>query len=386
MKCRLNQKAKQYIFRLIRLSICKSMKLENPFISSVNPFVALLISLILLLSCSSKERGNTDQHIRLVKTTRVVKTTSEIIKKYPAVIEEAEEVNLAFRVAGLIQKVLVKEGDFVKKGQLIAQMDTRDYEVQKNAIEIQVQQLQGEYKRIEELNNRKSVADNDYEKMLAGKEMAEAKLKNASDQLKDTKLYAPFSGYITKVNFKAGELVNHGTLIATMVDVSMLKVEILVPASMYILKDKIVKIECTQDNIPNQIFPLEFYSDNVKANFNGLYKFYFYHKPAPHTKLAPGMNVSVHVTISNAHNDMLSIPVNSIFQKDGGSYVWVVKGDSLASRKIETNNQVRDGHFGVTEGLQKDEVIVIGGSNLFSEGETVRLMAPESKTNIGNIL
>ncbi len=354
--------------------------------SPVNRFKALLISLILLASCSSKNGGNTTDHVWLVKTTRVIKTSSEIIKKYPGIIEETEEVNLAFRVAGPIHKIVVKEGDFVKKGQLIAQMDARDYEVQKNAIEIQVQQLQAEYKRIEELKNRQSVAANDYEKMLAAKEMAGAKLKNAIDQLNDTRLYAPFSGYITSVNFKAGELVNHGTPIATMLDVSVLKVEILVPASMYIQKDKIVNIECTQENIPDRVFPLELYSDNIKANFNGLYKLYLRHKPAPHTKLAPGMNVSVHLTISNSHHHLLSIPVNSIFQKGEKSYVWIVKENKLQSREIETNNQIREGHIGVTEGLHEDEVVVIGGSNLFSEGETVKVTAPESKTNIGNIL
>ncbi len=173
------------------------MNKRKPTFSQICNFTAVIIYLILLVSCSFKNRRNTNDHIRLVKTTRVVKTASETIKQYPGIVEEAEEVNLAFRVAGPIQRIAVKEGDFVKRGQLIAQMDARDYEVQKNAIEVQVQQLQGEYKRIEELKNRKSVADNDYEKMLAGKEMAEAKLKNASDQLNDTKLYAPFSGYIT---------------------------------------------------------------------------------------------------------------------------------------------------------------------------------------------
>ena len=362
------------------------MNFRKIYFLQIDGLMVLFVSLMLLVSCNSHKGGDTKQHVRLVKTSRVEKMASETIKQYPGIIEEAEEVNLAFRVAGPIQKITIKEGDFVKKGQLIAQMDARDYEIQKNAIEIQVEQLQGEYKRIEELKNRKSVADNDYEKMLAGKEMAEAKLKNANDQLNDTKLYAPFSGYITKVNFKDGELVNHGTPIATMVDVSMLKVEILVPASMYIQKNNIVRVECTQDNIPNELFPLELYSDNVKANLNGLYKFYFYHQPSPNTKLAPGMNVSVQLTISNPNNQLLKIPVNSIFVKEGGSYVWVVKDDRLTSRRIETNNQIRDGYIGITAGLHENEVVVIGGSYIFSEGETVKVMTPESKTNIGNIL
>jgi len=362
------------------------MAFKKTLQQQIPSFIVILIFVFLWASCNPKKNSSGKEYIKLVKTAKVVKTSADEIKLYSGIIEEAEAVNLAFRVAGPIEKIYVKEGDFVKKGQLIAQMDTRDYEVQKTAVEAQVQQLQSEYKRVQELNNRKSVADNDYEKMLAGKQMAEAKLKNANDQLNDTKLHAPFSGYITKIMFDDGELVNHGTPIACMVDVSMLKVEINVPASMYINKDRITKIECTQENIPDQSFELKLYSHNVKANTNGLYKLYLHHKPMPDSKLAPGMNVSVKVTISSTDNEMYSIPINAVFHDNGASYVWVVNNTKVHQRKVETNNIVTNGAIGIISGLFDNEEVVTGGLHLLSEDEIVRIIAPKSETNIGNIL
>jgi len=346
---------------------------------------AFVFALIFVSSCGSNTNNNTEYE-KLVKTA-VAKELSPIKEKFfPAIIEEAQEVNLAFRVAGPIFKVHVKEGQYVKKGQLIAEMDSRDYEVQKSAAEAQALQLKSEFERVEELKNRNSVSENDYEKMKAGKEMAEAKYRNTVDQLNDTKLYAPFSGYITEVMFKNGELVNQGTPIVSIVDVSLLKVEIDVPASMYIKKDAITHIECTQENIQNETFPLTLYSNNIKANNNGLYKLYLYHSPKTGSKLAPGMNVSVNISFKAYEAPIVSIPVTAIFEKDGNSFVWVVNNNVVSSRQIETNNLIINSHIGITKGLKSGEQVITGGLHLLKENETVRLVAPQSKTNIGNLL
>lgn len=345
-----------------------------------------VLGLLFLVSCHSNKPETGENYVKVVKTAAAKKISSDTHKQFPAILEEAEEVNLAFRVAGPIQKIYVKEGDYVKKGQLVAEMDTRDYEVQFNAIEAQVSQLQNEYRRIEELKNRQSVAINDFEKMKAGKEMAEAKLKNAKDMLNDTRLFAPFSGYITKVNFEDGSLVNHGTPVATMIDISQLKVEINVPASLFIQKDKIKTIVCTQNEIPGECFPLTLYSNNIKANNNGLYKFYLYHNPASGSKLVPGMNVLVHITCENEGAGLLSIPSTALFEKENASYVWVVADGKVKSRRVETNNLVNHGNVGIVSGLSENETVVIGGLNLLADDQPVNAIAPASSTNVGNLL
>ena len=355
-------------------------------IKGVLTLVATVFIVTTLNACKSGIGKGDNAYEKLVKTTEVIEVSSIQQKQFPGTIEEAEMLGLSFRVGGLIRKIMVKEGDFVKKGQLIAEMDTRDYEIQKNAIETQVIQLQSEYGRIKELYERESVAENDYEKMKAGKEMAEVKLKNARDQLNDTRLYAPFSGYITRVLHEEGDMVNIGTPIVRLVDVSMLKVEINVPASLYIQRSSITGIYCTQENISGEVFPLTLYADNIKANNNGLYKLYLLHKPSQGSKLAPGMNVSVHVSFAPGESVHMSVPVSAIFEKDEQSYVWVVEENQVHSRKVSVNSLPSGGNIGIIHGLEAGEQVVTGGLNLLSENDTVRILAAKSETNIGGVL
>lgn len=362
------------------------MRITKMNSESVAKLSLVLFCIFAVSSCQLKDKAEVSIPIKLVKTAEALEISQEKVKQFPAIVEEAEEVKLAFRVAGPIYKYYVKEGQFVKKGQLIAKMDKRDYEIQRKAVQIKVDQLQAEYARIEELKNRKSVALNDFEKMKAGKEMAESKLKNATDQLKDTKLRAPFSGYITNIMFDDGEIVNHGTPVATLIDVSILKFKIDIPASLYIKKDKITQIECTQDYLQGEKFPLTMYANNIKGNNNGLYKLYLYYSPQENNQLVPGMNVSVHIHYQENKEKLLSIPTSSLFEKEGETYVWIVKEGVAKTQKVNTNNLVRNGNIGIINGIVKGDRVISGGLNLLSEGDSVRILQTTSNTNVGKLL
>lgn len=355
-------------------------------LKSVVYAIGIATILAVLSSCGSGNGKDSVTYVKLVKTARVQQDSLVDQKQFPATVEENQKINLAFRVAGPIRKIHVREGDYVKKGQLIAEMDARDYEVQKAAIQAQVEQLRSEYARVEQLYQRKSIADNDYEKMKAGKEMAEAKLKNVNDQLNDTRLYAPFLGYVAEVMFDDGALVNHGTPIVTMIDVSKLRVEINVPPSMFLKRDAITKIECTQENIPGKTFALTLDNYSIKANNNGLYAIYLHHKPDANSLLAPGMNVSVKIYYNMPFNSLLSLPANAVFEKDNESYVWLVENNTIHSRKVVLSKQIRDGNLQVSDGLKAGDQVVIGGLNLLSENDTVEVIATPGKSNVGNLL
>jgi len=362
------------------------MNYKNVNQRSVIYAIGIAVILAVLSSCGSGNGKDSDTYVKLVKTARVQQDSLVEQKQFPATVEENQKINLAFRVAGPIKKIHVREGDYVKKGQLIAEMDARDYEVQKAAAQAQVEQLRSEYARVQQLHRRNSVADNDYEKMKAGKEMAEAKLENVNDQLNDTRLYAPFSGYVAEVMFDDGALVNHGTPIATMIDVSKLRVEINVPSSMFLKRDAITKIECTQDDIPGKTFALTLDNYNIKANNNGLYAIYLHHQPDANSPLAPGMNVSVKIYYTTPFNSLLSLPANAVFEKENESYVWLVEDNTVRSKKIVLSKQIRDGNLQVSAGLKAGDQVVIGGLNLLKENDTVEIVAPVSKSNVGNLL
>ena len=66
--------------------------------------------------------------------------------------------------------------------------------------------------------------------------------------------------------------------------------------------------------------------------------------------------------------------------------MWVVNQGMVTSRKVKTNHRLNKGFMGILEGLNEGEQVVVGGLNLLNEGEKVKVVAPASKTNVGNIL
>ena len=82
-----------------------------------------------LLSCGEKGKEDVER-IPYVKVESVDDAVSARILEYPGKTRPSDEVNVSFRVSGPIVSMRVNEGDYVKKGQLIAEMDQRDYNLQ----------------------------------------------------------------------------------------------------------------------------------------------------------------------------------------------------------------------------------------------------------------
>ena len=109
--------------------------------------------------------------------------------QYPGVTEAKEDAELAFKVLGIIEKIYVREGDHVKKGQILARIDIRDYATQLSATESEYRQIKAECERVIAMHEDDAVSDNNYDKARSGLERISAKLKNHRDQLNDCQLY-----------------------------------------------------------------------------------------------------------------------------------------------------------------------------------------------------
>ncbi len=112
---------------------------------------------------------------------------------------------------------------------------------------------------------------------------------------------------------------------------------------------------------------------------------YSIHHPKK-SKLAPGMNISVSISYEARANDILSIPLNAVFEEDDKSYVWIVNDSVVSKQLVETCNIVHKGNVGITAGLKKNQEVVVGGLNLLKENESVKVIPQMSDTNIGNLL
>lgn len=93
----------------------------------------------MLYACS--EPTPKDTAVRNVSLTTPVLLEQIGRKNYPGIVKETHTINLGFKIAGQISHILVKEGDYVKRGQLLARLDDEDYRLGVEALQIQYDQL-----------------------------------------------------------------------------------------------------------------------------------------------------------------------------------------------------------------------------------------------------
>ncbi len=155
--------------------------------------------MLLLLVISSCGNNNEQKEIVVnVKTDTVKVYRSGKSANFPGRIKAGDDINLSFRIAGPIASVNVSAGNYVKKGQVLAQLDRRDYEIQLAATEAEYNQVKDEANRVIALYKREVVTEKDYYKAVHGLEQITAKYDAHKNALADTKLIAPYDGYVQK--------------------------------------------------------------------------------------------------------------------------------------------------------------------------------------------
>lgn len=355
--------------------------------SKMKKIIALLMGLIFTISaCSHKETDRETVQTVKVDTVRVYGEKSSAT--FPGKVKAATDINLAFRISGPIAKVYVDAGSYVKKGQVLAEIDSRDYAVQLSATEAEYKQVKAEAERVIALYEKGSVTPNDYDKAAYGLNQITAKYDAHKNALADTKLCAPFDGYIQKRFFDTGETVGAGMPVISMISTNLPEIEINLPSSDFIRRDQFESFSCTVDIYPGKVFPLELIGIAQKANLNQLYTMRLKIKSDTKQLPAPGMTTMVTVQFKAGEGALLTIPFSALFETDDVSAVWIYNKDTqtVEVRNVKISEILTNGTVVVSEGLNKGEIVVSAGVHVLRESEKVKLLPAVSPTNIGGLL
>lgn len=342
---------------------------------------------ISILACACSDGNDTAIFRRSVYLTQPVQVNGNRTKTYSGIVEAANEINLGFKTAGQVSRICVKEGDYVHKGQLLAELDDTDYRLAVEALQVQYDQLKDETQRTKQLFESKSVSANDYEKTIAGLKQLGVQLQANKNKLNYTRLYAPTDGYVQVVNFSRSEMVDAGTSVFQIMDASRFEVVADIPVGEYQQRRYFTGFYCRATDGKQKI-PMTFLSIVPKADGNQLYRMRLAFTEMSDMKLTAGMNIEVGIDIANnTASPGFILPFSAIFQKEDKAYVWVLRNDStVTQRAVILDNTDVTGHIRVTGGLTGNEQIVRSGSSVLLEGEKVRVIGEPSKTNVGELL
>lgn len=136
---------------------------------------------------------------------------------------------LSFRVGGPVHAFDVQQGQFFRKGQLIAAIDERDFVIQKQRTEALYRQAEVDYTRISSLYAKDNISGMNYEQAKANYERTKADYEAAVNAWEDSRLYAPFDGYVQQAHIERYQDVKPSVPVVTFIDLSRIKVEAYVP-------------------------------------------------------------------------------------------------------------------------------------------------------------
>jgi len=348
---------------------------------------AFLILILFFSSCNEKPDDHHSGPL-LVKVTTPDVHEPYNTKSYPSSVQATTEVRLSFRVAGPVDKVLVEEGDRVKKGDLLARLDPRDYIIQLDATEASYERIKNEARRIKNLYERERVSESDYEKALMALEQIRAKRRAHQNALEDTYLRAPFSGQITHIHFDGHEIIDAGLPVLTLSNPEKYEIVTHLPAKDYLKKHDFLEFFANIPYHPDKEIPLELRSVASMPNLNGLYPAYFLPERIPEETLLPGMSIEVLITYREESNDWFSVPASAIFEKNGQAHVWLLdeENQTVSSLEVEIIKTESSGKTLIKAPLKPEDRIIRAGVHKLNEGQEVDPMDPPSETNVGEML
>ena len=336
-------------------------------------------------SCNSKQQEK--ENTATVRIHTVEGGGSASCSEFPGRVKAAEEVNLAFRVGGTLQQVYVDEGSRIRKGQLIARIDPRDYRIQLEATEAEYLKVKSEAERVIALYADSVTTADAYDKARYGLQQITAKYESAKNQLDYTSVYAPFDGYVQDRLFDPEAVISAGMPVVTVVSGGNPEIEINIPAATYMRRSEIASFTASFDILPDKNIPLQLISFSPKANANQLYTVRLSFPSAVSPRPAPGMNTMVRITFGPTGNSAVAIPSTALFSKDGHSCVWIYKEDgTIEQRRVEVESLHTDGNALVVSGISAGERIVATGVHKLKNQQKVEPMPSVAATNVGGLL
>ena len=336
----------------------------------MNKNYVIVLSFSLFLTACGQKKEDKEAIIRPVKTA-IVESRSEIKKDFSGIVEAVDYVKLAFRVSGQIINLPVIEGEKVKKGQLIAAIDPRDIALQYAADKSAYETAAAQVERNKRLLARQAISLQEYEISLSNYQKAKSAFELSSNNMRDTKLTAPFDGSIE-------------TRFVQLVNTKKLRIKFTIPdAYLYLLRSNNQKFQVEFDTYRGQAFnaKLEEYLD-ISTDGTGIPVTITIDDPAFNRALydvKPGFTCSIRFSANVGpflEESMTVVPLSAIFGESNGKkmYVWVLNGNQVNRREVSVMSPTGEAQAFITKGLKAGEKVIIAGVNQLVEGETVKIV------------
>lgn len=336
------------------------------------PLLVLLILIVLALGLGSRvnneksrlleEKSNAVVQERPPVNVVVQEMAPALLRdrlNLPGMVEPWESLNILAEVRGMVEEVLVEEGDHVKQGDLIARLDTSDYENTINSTRASYNLALTNLKRFSGLHEQEIIAQAEYDSIKAEVASLEAHLAIAEMQLKRCYIRSSISGIVNVLPAQNGLYLAVGDPVATVLDIDRVKVIVGIPETDVDAVRKIDRFEVIIEALNKkkisgsknflavapesqaQVYRLELEVGNKSG------------------EILPGMFARVEI-IKNEFPEALTIPLYAVISRDNKHFVFLEEGNVAKLQEVSLG--ILDGwQIQITEGLAPGQRVIVVG-------------------------
>jgi membrane fusion protein (multidrug efflux system) len=292
-----------------------------------------------------------------------------------------EQVTLSANVTERIERLYFDDGGFVRAGQVVAVMAQGEEQAALSEAQARAREAGQQLARIETLRERGFATKSNLDQQVAASAQARAQAAQARATISDRNLRAPFSGWVSLRNISAGAVVNAGAEIATISDLSSIKLDFPVPETLLPVLKPGLTIEARSAAYPDQPFRGRIATVDPVIDPNTRAVTVRARLPNPDLKLKPGMLLTVN--IETAPRLGLAVPELAVVGEGDSRYVYIVGPDGVAKRVQVKTGLRQEGRIEIVEGLQPGQRIVTEGVVKLADGMKVRVAGPNAARPTG---
>jgi RND family efflux transporter MFP subunit len=382
---------------MIRMS---EISRRRRFFFAVSAFTALC--LVLLTACDgSQEAQEPSAEPRPVKMMTVGEAPDVTTRSFPGTVRAARRAELAFQVSGTLTRLSVGEGQEVRDGEVLAQLDQRDFENSLRSAQGQfgnvraaLESARSEYERILRIRKQDPGATSEsmvvkrreaMDRASAELESVQAAVDAARDKLGYTSLRAPFSGIVSRRHVENFQEVQAKEPIVSLDDISSLEILVDLPESVVARisepserTGKQAPVHAEFAAMPGRKFSLIVKEFSTRADpKTQTFQVVFQMEKPDDVSILPGMTAMIVGSAQPGVNGdgHFVIPAVAVFGDERGvSHVWVVepKTMSVQRRKVITGELSKDAGIRVVEGLSAGETVAVSGAGQLRDGMRVK--------------
>ncbi len=339
--------------------------------------VAALAISILLAGCAREEPPEPAPVVKPVKT--MIRGTAEISgRSFPGRVEATNQVDLAFRVGGPLIEFPIREGQFVRKGQLVARIDPRDFQIRLNAAKADFERAEADFRRFSALYEKEAISQAQLDQSRAARDVAAAAVDDAEASLSDTNLVAPFAGRIGETFVENFEDVQAKQAILSLIDTTYVDIVVDMPEALVatVFDPQAATVVARFDTAPGREFDLSLKEVAAQADpRTQTYRATLTMRQPEGLNILPGMTANVKRNPIQGRQGQFVVLAVAVFSDESGKpHVWVVDQQTMTvqRRPVTLGDLTGTDSIEILDGVSSGEMIAVTGVSMLREGSKIR--------------